>query len=631
MRWTKIFYGLLPKRTRLELGEYRIRVLERCDRDPTFAALVRDICRVDFLFFANVFLFIEEKRSSQSSVNSIPFCTYRFQDDDFLKMLDCLGVRDICVKKSRDQGATWMILALLLWLCLLHDDRKVLLMSWKEDCVDNRGDPDALMPKLDHMINLLPGFLRPRLDRRSLHIGFLDTRSVITGCSTTAEAGRSGRNTVAFMDEFGFFGVGRDRMAYAALQKNTPCRIMVSTAGGTQTAHSQVMNKEDWPGLKLWMHWSRHPVQRRGLYRNGPRGLEILDRSYVFPSGYRFVADGRLRSPYYDQEESRSISPHEVLRELDMDDGGVSGLFDGAILDRLIEKHGRVPDRIIPIRDFLNNRGIRLAGNEEVEARIWVRAGDAQIWWWYPSDLDSEPVDPPADTVYAMGVDISAGNGSSNSAICIWDAVRRTKVCQAVNNRIQPMQWADLAVALARWFSGSDRLGAYMIWEHEGHGISFGQHVMDLDYRNIYRQQNEETYGRKMSDRPGWSPTQRNKQEVMDRYRDALYTESAVNPCRMSLDECREFIYDGSGFIRHTLEMAASDNSARRRFHGDVVVADSLAWFLVDKHIIIRSKAVDSEAGKYPYGSYGWRLEEARKRREIAGRGFWQRKMVLSA
>ena len=75
--------------------------------------------------------------------------------------------------------------------------------------------------------------------------------------------------------------------------------------------------------IKIIMDWKKHPERSRGTYTSDKKELEILDKDYVFPAGYDFVLDGKIRSPYYDSACKRpGATPQSVAQELDRDYGG---------------------------------------------------------------------------------------------------------------------------------------------------------------------------------------------------------------------------------------------------------------------------------------------------------------------
>jgi len=572
------------------------------------------MCKRDPLFFLNSFVLLYEPRTEPPEVR--PFNTYPYQDRAILLSLERFGKTDIGVEKSRDMGASWLFLALFLWRWLFFPMGDYMIMSRKEEEVDSTENRKALMVKLDFMLSRLPGFLRPRrYTRTRLKLSNDDNGSVITGSSTTGDAGRGGRNTAILIDEFAAFQYADGYEALSSTQYNTRTRIFVSTPKGDSGAYYDMMHNN--PSLlKLRFHWSEHPEQSRGLYTTEKGELKILDEGYPFPADYPFILDGKLRSPYYDEEEKRSPSPQYLARELDIDYGGSNTrVFDSSVLDRLIVKHATPPAERIPLRRFLGEERSR-----SMPEGFWNRAQDAEILLWANRNDEGKL---PDDRLYVMGCDISAGTGASNSVLSVFDCKTRRKVLKLIHNRIMATEFADLAVAIARWLEGSNEQGAYMIWEVRGPGTSFGQRVIDLGYRNVYHKTNERSLSRKETDTPGWHPTPENKLEVIERYRDALAAESVINPSEDALNECREFIYTTHG-VKHKRDADADDPSGKNQFHGDQVIADALAVFAMEKEVRI----VQQQTAKIIVpGSRLWR-DQVLAQRQKQALDFWSRRRV---
>lgn len=98
--------------------------------------------------------------------------------------------------------------------------------------------------------------------------------------------------------------------------------MFVSTPKGASGAYYDVMHQES-NMLKVVMDWKEHPVRKRGLYTTIDGVVKILDKDFAFPEEYPFVKDGKVRSPYYDQECMRpGATPQSIAQELDRDYGG---------------------------------------------------------------------------------------------------------------------------------------------------------------------------------------------------------------------------------------------------------------------------------------------------------------------
>jgi hypothetical protein len=135
------------------------------------------------------------------------------------------------IEKSRDQGASYVMIGVALWCWLFIPGFKATFASRDADEVDTLNDPDSLFEKLRIMVDRLPGWMMPAgYDRRKHAITNL-LSNIETGATITGEAGdnmgRGGRCTLFVVDEAAF--VPRAAKVEAALSGNTDCVAWVST------------------------------------------------------------------------------------------------------------------------------------------------------------------------------------------------------------------------------------------------------------------------------------------------------------------------------------------------------------------------------------------------------------------
>jgi len=617
---TPFYDRLVPKGVQ-ENAEWRRMLLRLAKRSKQARNLIWVMCKRDPLFFVNSFVWLYEPRldTGDGLPEMRPFNTYSHQDDAIRQSLPVLGRRDIGVEKSREQGASWMYMALTLWRWAFYPFGDYMLVSRNALMVDNLEDRGSLFVKMHWMIKLLPQFIRPTYTRSEMRIVNKDLGGTIVGAATTESVGVGGRVTWAIFDEFGRFSNAFGTEVLAVTQHTTNCRIVISTPYGDTGPFFDMMNRRDQSTfLRIRLHWRDHPVQNQGLYEMKNGKLTVFPDArwpdgYPFPKNYKFVEHPKfkIRSPYFDKHLAQSPSDQYVARELEIDYGGsVSRVFDNEVLDRLIVKHTREPDEIMTLRDFLGFRDVTISDKHEVMVAFWSKAADAEMRIWCRRDQNGNF---PKDRVYAMGADVSAGTGASNSTLVAYDATDKCKVLEMIHNRIGATEWGEIAVAIARWLNK-----AWLIWESQGPGVTFGQRVRALGYTNVYTQRNEESYSAKQTDTPGWTPTDRNKLREIEHYKDGLYKELVINRSAGALEECRQFIYDAGNRIKHKRDVDADDPSGKNKFHGDLVIADALAWHMLDKYMPTRSVETDRETIKL--GSRQWRDNEAKKRLEAHAR-----------
>ena len=554
------------------------------------------VCSKDPLFYFNVFSWTYDPRLEDAGMNpAVPFITYDYQDEVLLDLANAIGRNDVGIEKSRDMGASWMCLGIFEWFWRFRKNLSFMMMSRKEELVDNKEDYNALFPKFDFIHKHQPAWLVPKRHRNHMLMKNLENGSIITGLTTTGTSGAGGRCTAALIDEFGLFKLTEGYSSLGAVQHTTKCRIMNSTYKGQFGAYYDTMEKMKRSGQHvIRLHWSQHPEKRKGLYRAANGKVEHIDKSYVHPKGYKFVFDGTLRSPYYDLECERTPIPTQIAEDLDINpSGAASRPFDKDIIDRHIELHCKQhPPFTVGNINLRSDGSVEFTPMASGNFKLWIRLG-------------------PGDTVgsddFVLSSDISAGTGASDSTMTIARRSDGEKVGEYSNNRIVPIDFADLAVGVAKWFNN-----AFMIWEKNGAvGISFGKQVVVSGYRNIYFRQDEKRIGRKETDQPGWHMDEETKGMLFGNYQRCLAMSRFINHSESAVLECGNYIYTGDGGIEHRKAATALDPSARSENHGDQVIADALAaWVVKDRPLV---KPEPKKAGPV-YGSFDWREEQLRER-----------------
>jgi hypothetical protein len=579
---------------------------------PAEQAALRKICAQDILFYVNTFAWTFDPRTKDKS---LPFMTYSFQDRALLEILECIELgRDLVIEKSRDMGASWMSLTVMEWLWHFHPGHSFLMVSRKEDLVDAPGDPDSLFWKVDFIHRHLPTWLRPRTDRRKLHFGNLDNGSTIDGESTTAAAGVGGRRTAMFIDEFSRIEEGYQLLAGTA--DTTRCRIFNFTPFGTNNAAYKLARRGD--VRKLRLHWREHPEKARGLYQfdTAKKFVNVIDdigqaeRDRIWndtgrEGHHKFVEDGRLRSPWYDSECIRRDNEREVAQMLDIDYQGSAYQFFERQTIMALQAEFCIP----PIwegevsYDAYNGRFIEL-----------TRVSGGPLKLWTIPTVENRPV----AAEYSVGADLSWGVGATNSCLSIVHNTTGERVGEYISPFIKPEAMAVIAVALCWAFQSIEGYGAKLIWEKQGPGTPFGQKIMALNYRFVFHQTNEQSYAKKSTDNPGWSPTPDNKRNEFAAYRSALSTRRFINRSHAALEECLHYIHTAQGTIEHGGD-GNDDPTGARVNHGDRVVADVLAYKLAAGSIDVVKERKPIPPPQTPLALAGRRLiaERARQAEEV--------------
>ena len=521
-----------PRDTKANL-DYRADVIRFGYRSKENASAIWYMCKEDPEFFFDTFAFTYDPRRSPSRQ---PFILYDYQRDALQQMRGAIGIHDFKILKSRDMGASWLLLTIFLWRWLFASiAESYLLVSRNESYVD--GGSKSLFWKLDYVLDCLPSYMLPSFQRNKLRLTNRETGSSIDGESTTGQVARGDRRTAILLDEFAAFDLQDGFSCLSSTRDATMCRVFMSTPNGTGNAFHAVSENKDISGIR--MHWSQHPIKAKGLY----------------------VKNDKQRSPWYDREVKRCVSSVEVAQELDIDFSASQSLFfDPEKLSELSSKNVRPPYRIGRM-DFQDGEG------------VFVDDPKGQLHLWIHPDAAG---DLPRDRDYAMGVDIATGTGASNSVLSIGDKKTGEKVGEFAVPTLRPDQLGTYAVAIAKWFRGINNRGAFMIWEAAGPGRIFGDMVVsELGYREVYLRESEGRLSKKQSELLGWYPTRDTKITLFGNYRNALYGGRFINRSAEAMKEHREIIYASGGGIEHS-RSHGTDPSGAKMNHGDRVTADAL-------------------------------------------------------
>jgi hypothetical protein len=525
-------------------------------------------CKRDPFFWINTFVWTYNPKMIPR-ITTRPMVTYEFQDNALWKMFSAVvNQLDMHIEKSREMTATWNLLMVFLWFAQFHCGLSFRLCSRNADLVDSREDPDALFCKIDFMLEHQPPWIiNDKLyNRTSMHLHFLETLSTVDGSSTTKDVSRGGRTTAIGLDEFAF---APDSYAMLrACRASSDCRMYNSTPNGAGNAFYD-LKKAKIQHIRL--HWSSHPDKRRGLYRSVGGKLNLIDREFTgtvvnsegakfeFPDGYPFRLDGKLRSPWYDRECDRAAHPMEISQELDIDYLGSNyQFFVGSVLDRIQQEDVRDP-LVCGELEFEPDSGqpIRFVPCHDGRIRLWINPTPEGT---FPENISA-----------ALGADISAGTGASNSAMSGGNRETGEKILEFAEPKLLAEDFATYAVAIARWMNQ-----AYLIWDASGPpGRIFGNRVMDLGYTYIYWKTALNRITRKPSETPGFFLNPGDKAEAFGRQRRAIKEGTFV---QRSYEANKEYYFYvqvvGGQAIEHINAINSQDPTGARANHGDRCVAD---------------------------------------------------------
>lgn len=598
-----------------------------------------EMCRICPPITFKTMFWTFQPRPDRGKKGNLPFITWDWQDKNIMQFNhSMLHGGKYQIKKSRDVGATWIILGCGLNLWLFTPNIMGLVTSRKEELVDKKGNPDCLYWKLDYMIERLPDWVIPDYHRAERHLENKWNGSVIDGEATVESVGKGGRRTWAFCDEFPAVKHSDAEAIERALTDTAGCRLFLGTSEYQSHPFSKMGRQE---GVeKIALGWWLHPWKAKGLYwspdinviaiedidyykRKAPKVFRKYKKDqeirysdleqellYTYPEKrISFIADGgdpnraKWRSPWYD-EQRKIRTELDCALNLDMNEiGAGDAVFTSATINQMIDKHVIKPisfgeimhetieDRVRSIRYFEGGKG---------RLKLWTKLNGYRLNQTHN---------------YVLGCDISLGQGQSNSVCSIFDVDLRKKVGSWTDPHILPEQFAEQVYAIGRWVGGMSGI-PYLIWEANGVGQVFGKRIRELGYGFIYRMTSEKRGYHQKTRTAGWVSSSNSKLELVTNYNAALTAvfrpnmkeKKFINPDLDALKECEDYIFNGSQIIP---SKALDDSSGAKAAHGDRVIADALC----------NLAAIDQPRAAHRFaesvvGTIEWRKKQARRQED---------------
>lgn len=586
---------VIPKTLGANL-QWRLRLNEACERDAAVRAQVMGACKLSPLFWMNAFGWTYRIRYVKGGDTVLtrgpdahyPMLTWPVQDEAVRMLMDCIhsGI-DVNGAKSRDMGLSWLVLFIFVHGWLFDTERHFGVISRKEELVDTPGDMDSLFEKVRYIIKMCPSWMQPRMKWRYMMVQNLECNNTITGESTNADVGRSGRKTAQLCDEAATF-INGDEIE-TALSQTTACQIWVSTFKGPGNQFYRRIKENR--GQVIRLPWWRHPEKAEGAKQ--------------------VLVDGAIKwtSPWYEKQKLR-MSPRALAQEVDMDMGKAGDIFfDPDVIERHRHDHQRKPDSIgelLPDDARIDKTILAremLSTVDHGRMKYIKRFGDSRWRFW----MALEDGRPPQDMQFVFGCDVANGANHSNSVCSVRDNSSRRIVAKFWDANISPEEFALHVMMAAIWFGGAGMF-PQLVWENNGPGGVFGRKVQAVGYPNYYVQRAEGTKGHERTNRMGWNSNRDTKEKLLALYREALAGDHVIQHCEEALNECLGYIYDETGAL--VSEKVKDESSGARELHGDHVIADALTVLGAEE-----SPGVKKLNAVAPANSFAGRAQRERARK----------------
>lgn len=577
--WTCPVTGLkVPKRLGANL-RYRETILREAETDKGFRNDLMAACAASRLFWFNAFVWTYKQfdidpvtgEAHPSTNPHWPFITWDVQD----LFIDEIGRainegHDLGIKKSRDMGASWSSLGVFHHEWLFDEQGPQLLeLSRVREFVDQTGNMKALFQKHDYINEWLPEWMIPPgiaiggKYRTKMHMKNIITGGCIDGESTTEHAASGDRRKAILLDEFAKVEYGtKMRSATADV---APCRIVNSTPAGAHTEYSRWINSGK---IKVFvLPWYEHPEKGAGRY----------------VSTDAITGEFKIRSPWYDSEDERRSSK-TMAQEVDMND-----LESGEVYfsPQMVEKHrtlfSRRPHTTICVS--LDPKISDDSMHKVIQRNNWKadvkcsRTGKSRAMSIFVPLVGGRP---DQRNTYTIGIDVSKGQGASNSTLEILCDQTGDKIAEWADANTPAYELARVIVAVALWCGGRNpRRLPFLIWEKNGAGWDLGRSLVKIyRYPFYYFDKQVGTFSEKKTRKYGWQNSVPNNRLVMDKYLRLFETGKYIEPSDKCLDEMKEYIIYPTGNIGPA--GLVEEDKATRLAHGDRVRGTSLALWGIE-------------------------------------------------
>jgi hypothetical protein len=497
----------------------------------------------------------DEGKQRQAEGVHAPYVTWAIQDRHLLDIQDAIEKGyDLATDKSREMGASWDHILVFEHQFLFRPDSIFLEISRTEEYVDRSDNPKSLFWKHRYIRKWLPPWMVPAISDITMHFSNLANGSKIDGESANSNAASGDRRRAVLLDEFAKVEQGT-KMRWATSDV-TACRLVNSTPAGPGTEYSKWVQSGQ---IKVFvMPWWEHPEKGKGRY-------SVQDE---------VTKAWKIRSPWYDHECERR-SPQEVAQEIDMDHIGSGSTVFAA---HPIEQHKALFGKPATFtRGFDFTKGVAQDAMPGIIARRQitnVQVAKTGAWrFWSPNT--GGRLDQTKN--YVLGVDISKGQGASNSVVSVLCCETREKVAEFADANTPPYDLARIVAAAAIWFGGSRNGGhPLVIWEANGDpGYDFGRiFVKTLQYPNYYVDKASGTAREKVGKRYGWHSSREKKAQLLGLLDRAYAHGGIINHSSEALDEALTYVHYEDGGCGPAAYVKESDSV--RAAHGDRVIADAL-------------------------------------------------------
>ena len=295
-----------------------------------------ELCEKDPKFYINNFVYTFDPREKKDKdgkkkEQDLPFLLYDFQEDMVDNITESIETKtDTVIEKSREQGATWVLIGLANWGWKFRK-WDCLLGSMTADDADTRGDINTLLEKVRYIERFLPNWMKEGIKEgetdKSMIIRSPKNNAILRAEANKAYFGTGSRYRWCLLDEFAKWDK-YDDAAWRSLSATTECRIALSTPSdrGRMCKFFELIEMGT---KKLTFHWILHPEKNINLYTEREEGkktfINLNNKEDLKKTMELRKAGIKVGSDWYDYEKIRN-NAKDLAQEVDMDyDASLSG------------------------------------------------------------------------------------------------------------------------------------------------------------------------------------------------------------------------------------------------------------------------------------------------------------------
>jgi hypothetical protein len=275
----------------------------------------KEKCMLDTHYWFDNYSWTADPR--KTGIWALPFMLYDFQHEavDWMEELIFTEQSSGLIEKSRDLGFSWLITSLFYkhWQHPKDGAFNALVGSMSADECDKVGDPSSLFEKLRIQARLQPLGLLPKgwnCDIPYMKAVNPENSSTITGETSNADFGRSGRYKVILFDEFSAFE--QDTAAMTAASQSAPCKLYNSTVRGMGNEFHRLRHSGK-VRVKTY-HWTTHPYKDERWYEFQKLEMNPVQVAQELDIDYNASQPNKV---YYGYNELYNIATHsEIMRAL---------------------------------------------------------------------------------------------------------------------------------------------------------------------------------------------------------------------------------------------------------------------------------------------------------------------------